>query len=606
VNSLADDGQAVVAAFERWASLQRRAPRHVAALVSGIEESSEAIGLLATEIRGRRLVWRSVPAGGRARVTVPAVTIESLDAWSVDQAALRLKSDHIAICPTCGGAKKVDCHECGGAGKTVCTACGGRRKMYGYASNGSYRLLNCAACRGRGDIDCGNCRRGLATCSRCQGEGRVQQWIELETWTRSVSAAHPLTLARQLRWDDDPSEKDVARDAEVTADIARPHRLTSADIGDIPPRWLDVLMTDFQAGERVTRQRFRIARVPTHTVTYRLGGDDDRVAFRGRRLVPPSANTPTALNGRGSRLRSLSWLLIIIGIVAAIVSLGRGAFFWSVLTFLSLAAAAGGLAAIYGAVAEWTAARRWTHRWLVVATAFIAIAVALAAGALPRIDHAEGLIAAEKLDEAASELTALGDAPVVWADLRLARIRQTKDVNAARNELAMISANLPQHAAAVTAADRLILATANRDVASEQESRAAETLALLSEGARGKPESIATAKSVYLPLATQQIARREWSSAAASVIAARRLGVAAADLNPLITALAAAGAKSAAEADRAMDPKRRLRLRLAAEQILVASETASESSNTRELIVLRTAMARDIAAMEKTARRRSR
>jgi hypothetical protein len=170
----------------------------------------------------------------------------------------------------------------------------------------------------------------------------------------------------------------------------------------------------------------------------------------------------------------------------------------------------------------------------------------------------------------------------------------------------LIPAALAQHAAAVAAIDALILATASADVAAEQGNRAADALALLSAGARGKPQSIEVARSVFLPLCRERLARRQWAALADSVVTARSIGVAANDLGSLVTAMHTSAARSIAEANKAADPKRRLDLRLAAEEILVASERASESSNTPELMALRAAMARDVATLERAARRHGR
>src|SRR5205085_3886856 len=158
--------------------------------------------LLNTELSGRRVYWRSVGASSKSRITFPTVAIETIDAWNVEALPLRQESNHVAICDECNGDKKIVCRDCGGRGTSMCPACRGGRKMYGYASNGSRRLLNCTTCRGKGELDCNNCRRGFATCQTCGGEGRVQRWIELETWQRSIALRHPEAVARRFGWDE--------------------------------------------------------------------------------------------------------------------------------------------------------------------------------------------------------------------------------------------------------------------------------------------------------------------------------------------------------------------------------------------------------------------
>jgi hypothetical protein len=552
------------AAFAQWAELQAGCPRGVESLVEDVERADDHVGLLATEVQGRRVVWKSVPAG-KGRVTFPTVALESVDAWSVDAGELRASSDHIAMCDVCSGAGKSTCSACGGIGTATCDACGGQRKMYGYAVNGSRRLLNCQTCRGKGELDCTHCRRGIATCSTCSGGGRVQRWIELEWWRRSLADARPDSIARQLGWPENPTSDAIARDADLVIDVDRPHRLTSTDLTSGALPWLSQLSPPLQPGERIARQHLRIARIPIHTIRYRLGSNTDRVPFTGHRLLAPPANPLSAFTQRASSLRGLRWLLLLVFLVVVLFSLARGMYYWSVPTLLSLAAAAGALAAIYGGVAEWTGARRATHRWLLACVMFVVVAIACAFAARPRVAEAERLIAARQLDDAERELNALrGDASSAWADLRLARMRQTNEVPSARALLEQIPAELPQHAAGSSIISKLLVRDAG---------------ALLRE--------------------------RRWREAADAIVAARALGVAEVQLAPLAETIRAAGIDAVESATRQRDASRRLVERIEAEGMLVAWERASGNWGTPPLIALRSLMARDVAALEKARRRAS-
>lgn len=598
----ANDDRAARDAFATWVSWQAGAPRDAAALIRKIEVSHEYLGLLDTRYEGRRAVWHFAPANALARVSRPA--IDAVDPWSIDPATLRRDTEHVTECHTCNAEKTMRCEYCGGDGRAICGACNGQRKAYGYAVNGAYRLMNCKVCRGKGEVICGGCHAGRATCLTCGGEGRLQRWIEVESWQRAVANVHPRNVGVRFGWDDDPENAIVARDAQLLLDLVRPRALTASDLGDVPREWLTTLGSPVATGERIVQQRLRIARVPTHHVHYRLGNTEDQIAFAGLRLLGPTSQEGSAFGARVSRLASLRWLLFVVAIAIALVSLGRGAFFWSFWTLASLAACIASLIAIEFAAADWTAARRSTTRYLAFAAAFLILAIACAAAALPRLGHAQGFIAAGNLDAAERELDALGAkaTPAAWADLRLAQIRRATDVSEAQTTLAEIPRDLPQSAEATDVVDALILRNARKDAGFQRWANATAALAHLSERVRQKPDAIQAAAAILLPAAQFRIDRTDWSGAANVLRTASRIGIRDSTLVPLNDAIRAAAAKTAAEAKRERDARRRLRLRLAAEETYVAWENATGQWGTADLIELRTAMARDVALVERSER----
>jgi hypothetical protein len=436
----------------------------------------------------------------------------------------------------------------------------------------------------------------------------VQRWLELEWWSRSISAIHPQTFATRFGWAENPADEVVERDALLVADLDRPHALAAADLGDIPFQWVEVLAPQVMAEERVERQRLRIARVSTHTVQYRLGSAEGRVAFTGRRLLSPFETWPSLFLSRASTLRVLRLLFVAVHGVIVLVSLGRGAFFWSLATLASLIALGFALVAIYRAAAEWTSSRLHMNKWFTAAVASLAVAVVFAWVTLPRAGHADGLIVAGKLDDAESELQALGGRADIrsWADLRLARIRNATEAESARKELAQIPRELPQHAAATDAIDRLILARARDAAALHRWVDASEVLGQLSPRAQGKQESVAVAIAVHIPLARQRIARTHWSEAADSIVAAKHLGAPSGEWKPLADSIRTAGLGAAASAKHERELRNRFRKELAAEEILVSWERTSDRWGTPPLIALRTAMARDVGALERGERLRAR
>jgi hypothetical protein len=601
-----DDRQAALDAFAQWASAQPRAPRDAGSLAGDVAASHDYVGLLSTEIEGRSLAWKSVPAGARVRVTVADVTIETLDLWNLDVRTLRERSDHVTICPVCSGERKIRCASCRGLGTTTCASCWGTGRRSSLTSRGRLRFLNCPACRGRGSFDCRYCRHGLANCHGCQGEGRLQRWLELTSWHRTAATVQTPAMGRQLGWDGDPADDLVTHDAQLNADISLPQALHPSDLGTISPRWLDLLQPELKEGERVRRQRLRIADVATHTVQYRLGGDEDRARFAGRHLAPPAADEPSAFTRRGARLRAVSWLSIVAYAVLATVMLGRGPFYRSLPTLLILVALAGAFGALYGAIAEWTGRRQQTRRWLTAVAICLLLTAALTFAGLPRLAHAGSLIAAGQLDDAEEELSAFGgDAgPATWADLYLARIGQASDLETARAVLAKIPPTLPQHAAAVTAVDGLILRTATDALRTHQPGQALDALKLLSDEARGHPERVAAAKAILIPLGREMLDRKDSRGAADALEQARRLGAGAAELEPLTDGLHTAARAALALANDEDQAEKRLQLRLAAEMILLSWERAVGESGTPELLNLRSKMANDVAILERGRRRR--
>jgi len=396
------------------------------------------------------------------------------------------------------------------------------------------------------------------------------------------------------------------RDADLVLDLERRHRLAASDLGGVSEEWLNVLAPALQSGERVARQRLRIARLPLHAVHYRVGSERAHAVFTGHELAAPSPAASAAFAARASRLHGIALLLAAAGALFTLVSLGRGTFYWSVATLFSILAFAATLAAVYAAACDWTAARRNFRRWLAAAAASLLVSTACAVAALPRLSRAEDLIARERLDTAEAELRALGEAAPAhtWADLHVARVRRATDVDDARTALMQIPRELPQYAAAVAATDALILKHVERNVREGSWTAGAHSLALLSDGGRRSPDGVQRATDVYVPLARRHVQRSDWPAAADTLRQAREFGVAPAALEPPTRNIREAALQAATAAKRERNAAGRLRLRIEAEAILVAWEQAAGLWGTRALIDLRRDMARDVAAAEKAARRR--
>ncbi|HVE73303.1 MAG TPA: hypothetical protein VNI54_18185 [Thermoanaerobaculia bacterium] len=411
--------------------------------------TDDYIGLFVTQWQGRRAVWKSVPSSGQVRPQSRSLSMQ-VDAWAIDELEIRRQSDHVAVCSACNGEGKVSCATCGANGKVLCMECNGARKMYGYASNGARRLLNCTRCRGKGEVDCATCRRGIAVCATCNGERRVQRWIEVERWSRADAGAHPAALARHYGLTGLSANRAIEPVGAVIKEIERPHGIEAADAPGVPRQWLEILPRP-QPGERVVQQKLRVVRIPRLTVSYTLGRARGEVEFSGLNLRPPAPGTSDIFAARRSTLRNLAGLLVLIFITAAIFVVARGPFYWSLPSALALATILITFVCIWFAVANATGARRHVVGWSAGAFAALLLAALFTWIGRPTEEHAAQAIAAGSLDAAAQELAALGageDDPI-WADLHLARITQTSDLGAIRRELARIPRHLPQHAAAV-------------------------------------------------------------------------------------------------------------------------------------------------------------
>lgn len=600
-----DRHAAVRGAFVQWASTQLSPPRDPQSLITSIDSTHDHAGFLSTSIRGRRLTWKSVPANNRARITVPRGDVTNIDPWTTSNALLRTNSDHIDTCSSCHGAAKVQCNTCGGTGYLTCGVCKGQRKMYGYASNGSRRLLNCTHCRGKGALDCGNCRKGIASCSPCGGQGRVQRWLEIDEWERFVATSHPPALVHTLRWSDPPRADEIAHDADLVASISCSHRITETDAPAVNGEWLRVLARPLQAGERIVTQYLRIARVPTHTVRYRLGEKEGALGFVGKRLTPSSQPTEDAFRTRAGFLRTLLIVLLSIACTILLISLGRGGFYWSIATFISVASAIGALAALYYAAADWTATRRHTRQWLSYAGIGCIVAIVFAVAAQPRLNHIEELLAAGDVPRATAEIAAYGEIPpAMRSAFDLARIRATADPRAAIEILEKMPRDSSQYAEGRAIIDTALMQSIETEIREQRFDAAADSLSLLSPRMIGRADTLSAVRRSIVPYAQQEIASTKYASGAQLIRKARDYGLPNAELTPLIMRIHEHAQKAIRAADRTSDAKQRLRERLAAEAMLVSADVAEDTWGSPELMQLRTKLAKDIVAVERIERRR--
>ncbi len=210
------DQQAALSALGRytWRFLLPPAwlQRCVTAIDSHVDEYTRV--LYVTE--RRRVVHAFLPAPGHQRRHEQPLPDPNLyDPWAIDEDELIAETNVIARCPACGGVKKVICSVCSGAGRVLCGECRGGGRVQGQRG-----VKNCPTCRGKGDVRCDFCTRGMVGCDLCDRTGRVETWLKIDTHSYLQVRAHPHNAALSVHTAAfDPTDLDAGA-------AAWPNRLT--------------------------------------------------------------------------------------------------------------------------------------------------------------------------------------------------------------------------------------------------------------------------------------------------------------------------------------------------------------------------------------------
>src|SRR6266540_2926867 len=349
-------------AFDQWAGSFALVPKPPRQFIRSVEAKYEYAAFLTSECEGRRVVWKEVAYRGTARVQPPPLRMSEVSPWSVDENALRLRSDHVATCDRCNGEGKRTCEQCRGSGHLTCRSCNGSGKVYGYTSNGARRLLNCKICHGHGFVTCPDCRRGIATCQICEGQKRVQRWMEVARWHRTEDVAYPLGIGDPpLSWPVNADNGVLERDATIIGDVAKLGALSADDLRGIDTQWLQKTSAKIAnpptSEEHIVRQRIRLAAIPRLRVAYAVGKHTGEIDFVGRRLLA-MADQPQFFEKRAARLRATAVGCVAIFALTAMAYLGRGAFYRHAAGLSVVALFGATLVGIFMVVAEATATRR--------------------------------------------------------------------------------------------------------------------------------------------------------------------------------------------------------------------------------------------------------
>lgn len=309
----------VAPAFQRWANSVFGSPWRAHELITGVAARDEVIERLVTQVR-RREVREVRAATQERRSTASRLSHDSLDPFAYSAETLRVASQYIAQCASCGASGMTPCGTCRGSRTAACPTCSGTGKQ---RSPKTGRPINCKTCKKTGRVPCGSCMAtGAVACGSCFGSGHQLAWltfVESEHWQVSVTpgdslvvvAHRELAKARPLRSDELSAFSVIADNrSEGPLDpraVGQPYRqLPQAHHATIDARL-----------ERIASQQYLRLAIIRRDVTYEMCGTQGAVALSGNALV--GATTRDAV--RPIRRRLFMWGLSIAGVAAAAIVL---------------------------------------------------------------------------------------------------------------------------------------------------------------------------------------------------------------------------------------------------------------------------------------------
>lgn len=606
--------------FSAWLRQMPRAPRNGADLVSGVEVRKRLVGRLVTGLEGRRFAWKTIPVAGRHVVGGPPLDPASLDPWN-PQPDLAMASRHVAVCTTCQGRGRLPCEPCAGSGRTTCLTCSGSGKYEGTTAAGSPRLLNCGDCRGRGDIRCNGCIRGLVTCQTCGSARKVERWLEVDQSSRQDAQVEPRVLVeRAFAWGqgDALAQADqIGLDARILDRVGKDQPIALADLpSTVPEDWRlenwPNLATKIEPGERVTSQTFTLLEVPSTEVAYSVLREHRFVAFEGLRMLAPPPWSEESFARRAAILGRVKLGLAGLPVAALAPYIARGAYFMSgrATPWVGGLSAAAAVAAscVYAAIWNATIGRRAAAKWAMVAIAPLAAAALLATLAEPSRARARAYLDAGQLVRASIELEALGSAArhglaPLWADLHLKEALAAESCIVARRYADEIPVGMAQNVAATARADTLALVSARRAFGARDLDTASRAIECASNGPSSEGRELRG--QIALAEARSCIERQDWGGALAKVGTARQLGWIWAD-EVWAQALAAVRVEvdtgiKAAGVEK--DPGRRVAIETATLTLATTYLHEAGGRDSRQFAVLRAAKERDEKVLARRGRR---
>jgi len=407
-------GPQVPAAFQRWASGVFGSPRRAHELITAVAPRDEVIERLVTQVRHREI--REVRAATQERrSTASRLSRDTVDPFAYSAETLRVASQYIAQCASCGASGMTPCGTCRGSRTAMCPTCSGTGKQ---SSPKTGRPINCKTCKKTGRVPCGSCMAtGAVACSSCFGSGHQLAWltfVESEHWQISVTPENSLVVvahrelakARPLRPDELSAFSIIADNrSEGSLDprvVGQPYRqLPQAHHATIDARL-----------ERIASQQYLRLAVVRRDVTYEMCGTQGTVALSGKDLV--GATTPDAV--RPIRRRLLAWAMSVAGIAAAAITLqaallGSSSYFDAAkqqASALTVAVVALAIPALGAVLRAWRGGARFyplPRRTLAFAAgATLALAAVVAVGIIARPTAADAQAALSSGDVARARL----------------------------------------------------------------------------------------------------------------------------------------------------------------------------------------------------------
>ncbi len=522
--------------FAAWARTVPETPARHGELVRQVRHTTRLIGRLVTKLDGRRFVWRTGPYLG-TEITAQTVPLEvsTLDPYAPPP-NLAAASRSVAACGACGGDGKSEHALCAGSGRISCVSCDGVGKVDGVTKAGARRLLNCTACRGKGDNRCNGCTRGRIECTVCARSGRIERWLELEGGTRQedVQVEPDGSATQAFPWGQDgvsANPAEIAEDARMIATVEALRSLEPSDLADdVPIEWRQAYWAPLAAkllpNERVVSQSFTLWEIPVAEVTYGLSATRQQtITFEGRRLLAPPPRIDHVFLARAQQLR---WFALGVGAVICLLALvytSRGEYFRTAKLGLLLA-----LVTFGGALAIWATARRTARLratpLVVAAIATAPIALAAAGAIEPSNRRAATFVARGDLVGAERELSALQSraSSEIWNRIRLEHALRTTDCETAARLSAVLPKGTGEYLRARQHADDLAHGAATQALTDGRIGAVPSILNCMSDSARHADRTRAVEAAQRLAFADRCRASKDWSCALRNVEEALSLG----------------------------------------------------------------------------------